>query len=255
MYLYLRESPRALILCAQDNTRALVFSSTFEDARIGRVTVNFVPSRSLDFSVLLKLTPRPVKGCLGLINIPPNGNVLFSIIHMPPKSLIGSDTDLFVAIVTSASDLGNILPSAESPHFVSKIHEVAFYSLVNPAYDDFQSSSDSITSDSQEYLSGTSPYEHPCAPIMKILSSGTFYYAPYPHWNISSRLSERISNKQLNQYDLGDFDGRFVWNEYVIKSLLDFRERLEAEERREFDRSQFVVCVKRGRPTSILIRL
>lgn len=154
-----------------------------------------------------------------------------------------SSTDIFLAVVTSASELGNIHPSAKSPHNVCRIHEVAFYSLVNAAFDDFLPPSDGSLNDSQEHLSGPSPYEHPCAPITKILSSGTFYYAPYPHWDISSRLSSRIANRRSDQYDLGEFDGRFIWNEYVIRSLLNFRERLDVEERREFDRAQFVVCL------------
>ncbi len=37
------------------------------------------------------------------------------------------------------------------------------------------------------------------------------------------------------------YDERFVWNEYIIRSLLDFRERLEPHEREELDRCQFLV--------------
>lgn len=43
--------------------------------------------------------------------------------------------------------------------------------------------------------------------------------------------------------DLGAFDERFVWNEYIVRSLLDFRERLDAQEREEIDRCQFIVSV------------
>ncbi|GJJ07292.1 hypothetical protein Clacol_001492 [Clathrus columnatus] len=223
MYLYLRESPRALILTAGEdnpNAKALIFSSTPEGARTGRATVGFMSSSEFNLTGMLKLTPRPVKGCLGLIQFASN--------------------DLFLAVVTSASELGNIYPSAQSPHNVCRIHEVAFYSLITSAFDDLSTVSDGTVNDSQEHLNGASPYEHPCAPITKILSSGTFYYTPYPHWDISSRLSERILKKRVDNHDLGDFDNRFVWNEYVIRSLLDFRERLDVEERQEFDRSQFI---------------
>lgn len=41
--------------------------------------------------------------------------------------------------------------------------------------------------------------------------------------------------------DVGTFDKRFVWNEYIVRSLLDFRERLDAQERGEMDRCQFIV--------------
>lgn len=32
-----------------------------------------------------------------------------------------------------------------------------------------------------------------------------------------------------------------MWNEYIMKSLLDFRERLDPEEKRDLDRCQFLV--------------
>jgi len=86
-------------------------------------------------------------------------------------------------------------------------------------------------------------YEHPCAPLIKILSSGTFYYAPNPQWDISTRLSERIKRIKSIGHDLGAFDERFLWNEYVVRSLLDFRERLDPEERADLDKCQFIVCI------------
>lgn len=41
--------------------------------------------------------------------------------------------------------------------------------------------------------------------------------------------------------DIADFDGRFVWNEYIVRSLLDFRDRIDATEREELDQCQFIV--------------
>lgn len=83
-------------------------------------------------------------------------------------------------------------------------------------------------------------FEHPCAALKKILSSGSFYYARSPHWDISSRLAERLS-RDAGVADVGAFDDRFVWNEYIVRSLLDFRERLDMQEREDLDRCQFIV--------------
>jgi hypothetical protein len=41
--------------------------------------------------------------------------------------------------------------------------------------------------------------------------------------------------------DVGAFDDRFVWNEYIVRSLLDFRERLDMQEREDLDLCQFIV--------------
>lgn len=88
-------------------------------------------------------------------------------------------------------------------------------------------------------------FEHPCLPLTKILSSGSFYYALEPHWDLSTRLGARLGvggqDAGTRKTDLGAFDERFVWNEYIIRSLLDFRERLDAQEREDLDRCQFIV--------------
>jgi synaptojanin len=96
--------------------------------------------------------------------------------------------------------------------------------------------------DSYQQNSAQTPpvFEHPCAALKKILSSGSFYYALSPHWDISSRLAERLS-RDSGAAELGAFDDRFVWNEYIVRSLLDFRERLDMQEREDLDRCQFVV--------------
>ena len=88
---------------------------------------------------------------------------------------------------------------------------------------------------------GAPVFEHPCLPLTKILSSGSFYYALEPQWDLSSRLSARLSRDRSASYDPGMFDERFVWNEYIVRSLLDFRERLEPQEREDLDRCQFIV--------------
>ena len=84
-------------------------------------------------------------------------------------------------------------------------------------------------------------FEHPCMPLTKILSSGSFYYAIESQWDLSSRLSTRLTRDPNVSGEHLQFDERFVWNEYIIRGLLDFRERLDPEERDELDRCQFLV--------------
>ena len=85
-------------------------------------------------------------------------------------------------------------------------------------------------------------FEHPCLPLTKILSSGSFYYALDSPWDLSSRLAVRLSKDPKSARDLGTFDERFVWNEYIVRSLLDFREHLDVNEREDLDNCQFIVC-------------
>jgi hypothetical protein len=165
--------------------------------------------------------------------------------------------EIFLAVVTSAAPIGNIRPASRSPEFVSKIHEVSFYGLNTSLYDDLSAISDlSFPTGSAQYgpdqpdaLIRDAPpaqapvYEHPCAPLTKILESGTFYYATQPPWDLSTRLGKRMVRQKagIHGKDLSVIDDRFVWNEYIVRSLLDFRDRLEAHEREELDRCQFIV--------------
>lgn len=150
--------------------------------------------------------------------------------------------------------LGNVRPGAPTPENVSRIQEVRFFALNTSAYDDLSSLSEGLASPSfldgpdttrdsyaQSAIQGPVPgsvYEHPCAPLTKILASGTFYYAVRPQWDLSSRLGVRMSR---GGNSMEGFDERFVWNEFIVKSLLEFRERLDPEEANELDLTQFIV--------------
>jgi len=134
---------------------------------------------------------------------------------------------------------------------VAKIHEVLFYCITSHSWDDFSASQDTLLSPDNvdalmtrdHYPQSTTPavFEHPCVPLTKILSSGSFYYAVDPTWDLSSRLSVRLARDRTIAHDIGVFDERFVWNEYIVRSLLNFRERLDSLERDEFDKCQFIV--------------
>ena len=178
--------------------------------------------------------------------------------------------EIFVAVITSATDIGNTRPSTSTPESVAKIHEVSFYSLTSSTWDDLASAVDIIPSPdtvdlmlrgagpSQEpysnHYSSTgnsngpqqAALEHPCLPLTKILGSGNFYYALEPQWDLSTRLPLRLDVNNTERgpggkRDIGAFDERFVWNEYIVRSLLDFRDRLDVHERADLDRCQFIV--------------
>ena len=159
---------------------------------------------------------------------------------------------MFLAVVTSATEVGNTRPSAPVPEIVSQIHDVGFFCLTSSTWDDLTLAADPLASaggysDSADtYMrdytnSGTTTPapEHPCAALRKIISGGTFYYAMEPQWDISSRLQHRLARHE--PWDASTYDDRFVWNEFIVRSLLDFRERLEPRERVDLDQCQFIV--------------
>ena len=161
-------------------------------------------------------------------------------------------TDAFLAVVLAAVDVGNMRPSAARSEGVARITDVGFFSLNSSTWDTISGGTDTMTStssDLEEYnprdpYSYNNPqpvYEHPCSPLMKILSTGTFYYALSPQWDLSSRLSKRIARGKELERDAITYDERFLWNEYIVRCLFDFREKLDSLERQELDQCQFIV--------------
>lgn len=169
-----------------------------------------------------------------------------------PKILILAD--IFLAVVTTAIPIGNLRPNAAQPEVVNRIQEVLFFGLNTTMYDDLGAadgalpspvhpdSADAFVRDyASQQIQSPPLYDHPCSAVSKIFTSGTFYYAPAPVWDISSRLSQRIRKSAEIGDPLASFDERFVWNEYIVKSLLEFRERLDILEKEELDACQFIV--------------
>lgn len=249
MHLYLGQNPRTLYLITGAHEekqgcphRALIFRA----AEIAsQVVVEFLPGNEVGVANAVKITNRIVKGCLGLISV--DNGAEFSSIRGGARAKY--TPDIFLAVVTSATETGSIRRSQSMPERVAKIHEVQFYCLTSSTWDDFTGSQETLVTyydsvDSvvtREHPQTPSPpaFEHPCMPLTKILSSGSFYYALEPYWDISSRLSVRLARG--GSHDIGVFDDRFIWNEYVVRSLLDFREKLDPVERRDLDKCQFIV--------------
>ncbi|KAG8692921.1 inositol polyphosphate 5-phosphatase, partial [Ceratobasidium sp. 395] len=248
MHLYLRDAPqRTLILAtsSDDETRAgrprraLVFRAGEGAKASSQAIVEFLRKDQVDLNGVIRLTSHEVMGCLGLISV---------------------GGELFLAVVTSAIVIGNLTPNNSNPEQVSKINEVAFFSLNTNTYDDLSLASDGPSSppigayemsDAYErdnfghQMQATQPvYEHPCSALSKIMSSGTFYYASNGKWDISTRLQARTKRQAMHDHSV--FDLRFVWNEYIAGSLIDFRARLDQTERDEIDTCHFIILAIQG---------
>jgi synaptojanin len=256
MHLYLAEGPtRTLYLATSSQeelqgrpARVLVFRAA--EGKPSQAIVEFLPKDEVDLTNVIKLSNRIIKGCLGLISIAGgmhNTDVTDQFIYYYHC------TDIFLAAITSAGEIGNTRPSGSRPEFVAKIHEVGFYSLTSSAWDGpsmydsapsptFPEQADTMLRDSYSGQNTPNPvFEHPCMPLTKIISAGTFYYALEPYWDLSSRLSQRITRDEQASKDIRQYDDRFVWNDYIVRSLLDFRDQLDPLERDDLDRCQFIV--------------
>ncbi|CCC11590.1 putative synaptojanin-like protein [Sordaria macrospora k-hell] len=167
------------------------------------------------------LTSRPIYGTLGMISIGP---------------------DVFICVITQASRVATLRPGET----VEKIESVQFFCLNSPAYDDV------FLLDVHEEMDATAvygqplgrrdPMEHPCVELQKLLSNGTFYYST--DFDITNRMQDRPADAVT--FDIDNFDESFLWNSYMIRPLVEFRSKLQEQERDALDASRILTSAIRG---------
>ncbi|KAI7874281.1 SacI homology domain-containing protein [Mucor mucedo] len=218
-HLLLRESPRALALrptvLEEAPSGVLVFEE-YAGSNNRAMAKLFAPSEFEDSKWRI-LNSRPVFGCLGLITI---------------------QSECFVAIVTDCVSVGRIRAGEE----VYKIQSVSFYSLSSARYDDLVDfpGKDFENDDNWGDQTGT-VIQHPCAQLQKLFSIGNFYFTP--DFDLTKTVQARTSVASLGVHS---FDQHFLWNQFLISGLLDFRSKLERKKQMDLDRGGFLVFSIRG---------
>ncbi|KAK4053062.1 Inositol-1,4,5-trisphosphate 5-phosphatase 1 [Microbotryomycetes sp. JL201] len=238
--LFLLRDPRTLILAS--GPCCLVFKKPPQDASPLSVVVELLPRSEVDLDSAVLLNAR-VYGCLGVFRT-------------------GEET--FLPMITSATNVGAPIRSftGYGVEPVSRVLSVEFFCLTSATWDgqssvtlDYTNQVDSF----EDQVASTRPdlYEHPCAPVKKILSAGTFYYSS--HFDLSTRLQARISRAEASNAAAAEkpregdepadeslFDTRFMWNSFLVKPLLDFRSSLPDNLKEVFDKHAFVVLAIQG---------
>lgn len=130
---------------------------------------------------------------------------------------------------------------------ISRIHSVDLFCLTsssfnslstNPAIsvaDDLDSAGYNDSPQVQRHPMQTQgAFEHPAASIRKILGNSHFYYSSY--FDISSRLVTRVSKGNVAGGTFS-YNPHFLWNSFLVDSLLGFRNELPPPARQSFDQS------------------
>jgi hypothetical protein len=173
--------------------------------------------------------------------------------------------EIFLAVITSAQSLtSKYSPEQE----VARIQSVDFYSLSSTAWDDPAGALAAGGYDGSGPASGTSTpggggdlynldqpmpsassqgqlFEHPASSMRKILSNNHFYFSSGAY-DVSTRLEERIRRRDQDGEGALPYDNRFVWNSFLMDSIMDFRDNLSFQEKSRFDQSGFVVAAIQG---------
>ncbi|CAI2179303.1 19761_t:CDS:10 [Funneliformis geosporum] len=230
--LLVRDSPRALALQPSHNyhsdpdvsNSALVFENTHKtyDLQRPQCNVTLVKDTEFNISEYRQLCPRPVYGCLGLLQV---------------------EKDMFLAVVTDCQHIGEIR-RGESVH---RISDVEFYSLTNSSYDSVSNSYASTRLYDEDGImiphseQPVQNYINLCAPLKKLLSNGHFYFSS--DFDLTRTLAARITMTAADKYF---FDDNFLWNKYMIKELLNFRSKLSKSNQEDMDRCGFLVLAIQG---------
>ncbi|CAO0793176.1 unnamed protein product [Mucor circinelloides] len=217
-HLLLRENPRALALrptvLEEAPSGVLVFEG-YEGSNSRAIAKLYGPSEFEDHQWRI-LNSRPVFGCLGLITV---------------------RNECFVAIVTDCVSVGRIRAGEE----VYKIQSVSFYSLSSNNYDDFVDPASWDDDWDQPSNNNGNVIQHPCAQLQKLFSVGSFYFTP--DFDLTKTVQARTSKASLGVHS---FDEHFLWNQFLISGLLDFRSKLDRKKQMDLDRGGFLVFAIRG---------
>ncbi|KAI7900605.1 SacI homology domain-containing protein [Cokeromyces recurvatus] len=220
-HLLLREHPRALALrptvLEEAPSGVLVFKE-YQGSETNRAIAELYSPSEFEDSKWRILNSRPVFGCLGLITV---------------------QSECFLAIVTDCVSVGRVRAGEE----VYKIQSVSFYSLSSSRYDDFIDPTPNWEDDwDQPSNSGSSGNVlHPCAQLQKLFSIGSFYFTP--DFDLTRTVQARTSVASMGVHS---FDGHFLWNQFLISGLLDFRAKLDRKKQIDLDRGGFLVFAIRG---------
>jgi hypothetical protein len=247
--LFFRQSPTAENSPATSSVTVAVQNETSSS----RCAVEFAPIADLDPHEYESLSSAPIHGALGLMTI---------------------NSDVFLAVVTSATQVANIRPGET----VQKIVNVEFFCINSDRYDYALHDDYNVHPPENSSLDGLedSPYqqrrdqglEHPYQSVKKLLSGGSFYFTT--NFDLTNRIQDRYDETQIvlefvlirhrlsrapdnTALDINDVDDGFLWNAFMIDPLLKFRSHLAKSERREFDNARFLTTAIRGFVESVTI--
>ncbi|KAI8916567.1 SacI homology domain-containing protein [Powellomyces hirtus] len=224
---FVQANPRTLVLRPAVNLSktALVFEAIDPGGtRAIRSTARFQPSDTIDlsgqqFSLLLQ---RPVYGTIGLVQV---------------------ENDLFIGVVTEAVKIAEL---EDAP--IYRIQKVNFYSLISDRYDAVEQP-DPLRPTNPTYLEEpTGPTIHPCQALIKLISTGSFYFSPT--MDLTRSAQRRALDVQQGASAMNIFeraDAHFVWNKHLLSGLLQIRDQeLSATEREDLDHGGLLVLAIQG---------
>ncbi|ODV96001.1 hypothetical protein PACTADRAFT_40792, partial [Pachysolen tannophilus NRRL Y-2460] len=215
MQLLINEKSRVIALVSR--TYILLFQHMKDESN--KVRIELQSKESFNDKHFKKFSKHKIHGFLGLINV---------------------NDDVFLCVITGKAEVANPLPGQT----VNKIFAVEFHCLNRNTWDFIQ-----IDNNGYPSMSNFDPQnskqrfeQHPCFELRKLLGNGSFYYSS--DFDLTSALQSRgVTNDSLS---LDDFQQQYMWNSFMMKQVISFRNQLGSSEKNILDYNGFLTTVIRG---------
>lgn len=182
--------PRTLIV--KSSQYALIIESCLTHSDDVSCTARFQPSTSINWQEYTPLIN--IVGCLGIVQV---------------------DSDIFLSVLTEYQNASSI---ENCP--VYRLTQVRFYSILKNTWDNEYAQNELSNSDGRLQM-------HPCEPLIKLLSNGSFYFSHLYNLSLSTQnryMKQTPSNtldssQNIQSEALLKADNHFIWNASMIKPL------------------------------------
>jgi hypothetical protein len=177
----------------------------------GNCIVNYSQQDLTGFKLLY---PRPIHGCIGMVSV---------------------QSELFVGIITEATKAADF-----EDHSIAAVNRVVFYCISSNRYDRLsnETQGNGLVSEQEQ-----TTLVHPCADLMKLLSTGSFYFSH------SFDLTRDLRNRHAEPFEVlvDGINSDFVWNKSIMSELLRIkRQDVSKEEEEDVNRSGILVPIMQG---------
>jgi len=162
--------------------------------------------------------------------------------------MISMGENIFLCIITGRIEVA----SPTTGQRINRIYDVEFHCLTSGKWDfiELNSSGYPITGDDDNIPGSYSTHieQNPCYELRKILTDGSFYYST--DFDLTSTLQGRgVQTSQRLSLDRFHMD--YMWNAFMMKEIIHFRNNLDDEPKLALDGNRFLTTVIRGFAQSV----
>lgn len=156
--------------------------------------------------------------------------------------LISMGKDVFLCVICGRVQVAEPLQGER----VNRIYDVDFHCLTRDTWDFVEMGQNGYpVVDSDDSSPGTYPKteQHPCYELQKLLTDGSFYYST--DFDLTSTVQGRGA-KQTQTLSMDRFHLDYMWNAFLMKEIITYRNNLAEEDRTAMDQNRFITTVIRG---------